>query len=189
MPLYEFYNEELGESYEMMMTIANKEKYLKKNPHIKQVIGAPNIVGGVGDRVKTDSGFKEVLSKIGDAHPGSNVHAKHGSKDIKREKSIATIKKHAAIQSRKNDTTKTNLLELHELENIDLKTITVDGKRYYTAEGAEDSIRYPSVTTVTGLHSKDQIKLWRKRVGEEKANKITRYSSARWQPCLSYTAA
>ena len=29
MPLYEFYNEELGESYEMMMTIANKEKYLK----------------------------------------------------------------------------------------------------------------------------------------------------------------
>ena len=49
MPLYEFYDEELGESYEMMMTIANKEKYLKKNPHIKQVIGAPNIVGGVGD--------------------------------------------------------------------------------------------------------------------------------------------
>ena len=29
MPLYEFYDEELGESYEMMMTIANKEKYLK----------------------------------------------------------------------------------------------------------------------------------------------------------------
>ena len=106
MPLYEFYDEELGESYEMMMTIANKEKYLKKNPHIKQVIGAPNIVGGVGDRVKTDSGFKEVLSKIGDAHPGSNVHAKHGCKDIKREKTVATIKKHAAIQSRKNDTTK-----------------------------------------------------------------------------------
>ena len=87
-------------------SVASIEKYLKKNPHIKQVIGAPNIVGGVGDRVKTDSGFKEVLSKIGDAHPGSEVHAKHGSKDIKREKSVATIKKHAAIQSRKNDTTK-----------------------------------------------------------------------------------
>ena len=66
-----------------------------------QQISAPNIVGGHGDRVKTDDGFKEVLSKIGDAHPGSNVHAKHGSKDIKREKSVATIKKHAAIQSRK----------------------------------------------------------------------------------------
>lgn len=73
----------------------------------------------------------------------------------------------------------TNLLELHELENIDLKTITVDGKRYYTSEGAEDSIRYPSVTTVTGLHSKDQIKLWRKRVGEEKANRITKQATTR----------
>ena len=36
---------------------------------------------------------------------------------------------------------KTNYLELHELENIDLKTITVDGKRYYTTEGAEETIR------------------------------------------------
>ena len=61
---------------------------------------------------------------------------------------------------------KTNTLELHELEHINLKTITVDGKRYYTAEGEEDSVRYPSVTTVTGLHSKKQIKIWRKRVGE-----------------------
>ena len=52
MPLYEFYHEELKESFEMMMTIADKEKFLKKNPHIKQIIGAPNIVGGHGDRVK-----------------------------------------------------------------------------------------------------------------------------------------
>ena len=74
---------------------------------------------------------------------------------------------------------KTNTLELHELEHINLKTITVDGKRYYTAEGEEDSVRYPSVTTVTGLHSKKQIKLWRKRVGEKKANKITKQATKR----------
>ena len=29
--------------------------------------------------------------------------------------------------------------------------------------------KYPSVTTVVGLESREQIKLWRKRVGEEKA--------------------
>ena len=63
MPLYEFYNEEIKEQYELMMTYDNKVKYLKKNPHIKEIIGAPKIVGGVGDRVKTDDGFKEVLSK------------------------------------------------------------------------------------------------------------------------------
>ena len=74
---------------------------------------------------------------------------------------------------------KTNVLELHELEHIDLKTITVDGKRYYTAEGQEDEFRYPSVTTVTGLYNKEQIKLWRKRVGEKKANKITKQATKR----------
>ena len=43
MPLYEFYNEELGESYEMMMTIAIKEKYLKSfGDFIHILITIPN---------------------------------------------------------------------------------------------------------------------------------------------------
>lgn len=50
------------------MSYDNKVKYLAKNPHIKEIIGTPNIVGGHGDRIKTDAGFKEVLSKIGDAN-------------------------------------------------------------------------------------------------------------------------
>ena len=104
--LYEFYNEEIDERYELMMTYMTTRSSILKRINILKKSLVPNIVGGTGDRVKTDDGFKEVLSKIGDAHPGSNVHAKHGSKDIKREKSVATIKKHAAIQSRKNDTTK-----------------------------------------------------------------------------------
>ena len=106
MPTYEFLNKETGQFEDHFMSYTKLDEFKKNNPHLLQQITAPNIVGGHGDRVKTDDGFKEVLSKIGDAHPGSNVHAKHGSKDIKREKSVATIKKHAAIQSRKNDTTK-----------------------------------------------------------------------------------
>jgi len=106
MPTYEFLNKETGQFEDHFMSYTKLDEFKKNNPHLLQQISAPNIVGGHGDRVKTDDGFKEVLSKIGDAHPGSNVHAKHGSKDIKREKSVATIKKHAAIQSRKNDTTK-----------------------------------------------------------------------------------
>ena len=106
MPTYEFLNKETGQFEDHFMSYTKLDEFKKNNPHLLQQKSAPNIVGGHGDRVKTDDGFKEVLSKIGDAHPGSNVHAKHGSKDIKREKSVATIKKHAAIQSRKNDTTK-----------------------------------------------------------------------------------
>tara|TARA_B100000085_G_scaffold258453_1_gene260547 strand:+ start:81 stop:374 length:294 start_codon:yes stop_codon:yes gene_type:complete len=97
MPLYEFYNEEIDEQYELMMTYDNKVKYLKKNPHIREIIGAPKIVGGVGDRVKTDDGFKEVLSKIGENHKGSHLH----KKSVKEIKTKEIVKKHMDIQSRK----------------------------------------------------------------------------------------
>tara|TARA_Y100000004_G_scaffold142303_1_gene161850 strand:+ start:332 stop:643 length:312 start_codon:yes stop_codon:yes gene_type:complete len=102
MPAYDFLNTETNEIEEHIMSYTKLDEFKEKNPHLKQqILSSPTTVGGVGDRVKTDDGFKEVLSKIGDAHPGSEVHARHGSKDIKREKSVAAIKKHAAIQSRK----------------------------------------------------------------------------------------
>ena len=66
---------------------------------------------------------------------------------------------------------KTTLVDLADLELLDLKTTNKDGKRYYT--DTNESFYYPSVTSVTGLLSRDHIKLWRKRVGEETANKIT----------------
>ena len=63
------------------------------------------------------------------------------------------------------------LLELWELEHLDLKTVQKDGKRFYT-DGTE-SFHYPSVTTVVGLLNREHIKLWRERVGEEEANRIS----------------
>lgn len=59
---------------------------------------------------------------------------------------------------------------LGELDSIDIKSEQVDGKRIYTTPTGE---KYPSVTTVTGLLTREHIKLWRKRVGEETANKIS----------------
>ena len=64
-----------------------------------------------------------------------------------------------------------NLLELWELEHLDLHTVQKDGKRFYT-NGDED-FHYPSVTTVVGLLNRDHIRLWRERVGEEEANRIS----------------
>ena len=51
-----------------------------------------------------------------------------------------------------------------------LPTENIDGKRYYITPTGE---KYPSVTSVTGLLNRDGIKQWRKRVGEETANKIS----------------
>ena len=80
-----------------MMSIAEMEEYLNKNKHIKQVIKGINIVASVGNRtMKTDSGFKEVLSKIGEAHPQSELArqtTKKSIKQIKTEQALAKNKR------------------------------------------------------------------------------------------------
>jgi genome maintenance exonuclease 1 len=60
--------------------------------------------------------------------------------------------------------------------DYDLETETINGKRFYkTPEG----LLYPSVTTITSQHGKDKILEWRKRVGEEEANRISTRASNR----------
>jgi genome maintenance exonuclease 1 len=63
------------------------------------------------------------------------------------------------------------------LEFQDLETIqNEDGKRWYvTPEGKQ----YPSITTVLSSFKKSGITNWRKRVGEEQANKIMNQASNR----------
>ena len=66
---------------------------------------------------------------------------------------------------------KHELVELHQLQ-----ATTANGIRFYeTPEGD----RYPSVTTITGLLSREAIQAWRLRVGEKEANKITKAATTR----------
>ena len=59
----------------------------------------------------------------------------------------------------------------------DLKSQTFpDGKRYYTLP---DGTRLPSVTTVIGAKGKQAIMEWRKRVGDEEANRVSKKASSR----------
>lgn len=52
---------------------------------------------------------------------------------------------------------------------------TEQGRRYVTPEG----LKYPSITTVLGHFTKHEIMQWRKRVGEEEANKISARAAGR----------
>jgi genome maintenance exonuclease 1 len=52
---------------------------------------------------------------------------------------------------------------------------TESGRKYFTPEGNA----YPSITTVLSILGKEEIIAWRKRVGEEEANKISRQASTR----------
>jgi hypothetical protein len=63
----------------------------------------------------------------------------------------------------------------HDIPKL-LRTTSSDGTRVYeTPSGSA----YPSVTTVTGLHSAKGIAEWRARVGNEEANRISGKASAR----------
>jgi len=55
-----------------------------------------------------------------------------------------------------------------------LETFYKEGHRYYVTPTGNS---YPSVSTVMGSLSKDSIEQWRKRVGEEEADKISNYAT------------
>ena len=63
-----------------MMSIAEKETFLKKNKHIKQLltrcINISSGVRGMGG-MKNDGGWKDNLSRIADAHPNSALAQQH----------------------------------------------------------------------------------------------------------------
>jgi len=62
------------------------------------------------------------------------------------------------------------------LEEDVLEQVNTDTGRYYkTPTGA----LYPSVTTVTGIMGEKGIKEWRRKVGEEEANRISRAATTR----------
>ena len=79
--------------------VSEMEDYLKRRKSIRQVITKMNIVGGVsGISYKNDQGWKEVQSKIAEAHPQSAFAQEHRKKSIKEVKTEQAITKHKARQ-------------------------------------------------------------------------------------------
>ena len=80
MPTYTFYDEASGIEWDEFLSMAEREKFLKENSHITQVIVPVAIVGdhimGVGPKV--DGGVTENMQRIAGAHPGSPLADKFG---------------------------------------------------------------------------------------------------------------
>ena len=95
MPTYRFYNSKTKTEFEDYMTISDMEKVTKKK-HIKLLVPTQmNIVSSVGSvDSKTDSGFKEVLSKAAEAHPNSPLAERYGRKSVKQTQIDRVRKKH-----------------------------------------------------------------------------------------------
>ena len=95
MPTYRFYNRKTGLVYEEYMMISEMEKLIKKK-HIELLPPTQmNIVSSVGSvDSHTDSGFKEVLSKVSEAHPNSPLASRYGKRSIKDTQIERVRKKH-----------------------------------------------------------------------------------------------
>ena len=71
------------------------------------------------------------------------------------------------------------------LPNLDRETI--DGVRYYKVPGNEELLRLVSITSVTSHFNKEIFVKWRKRVGVEEADRITKKATSRGTDMHSLT--
>ena len=96
MPTYTFKNKDTGKVWDESMSISDSEKFLRDNPNMQKVPIAINMVRSVmGQKsMKTDSGWKENLSRIAEAHPRSALADRHGKKSIKELKTKQVVEKH-----------------------------------------------------------------------------------------------
>ena len=94
MPTYSFRNNDTGEEFTELMSISEREKFLEQNPNIQQLPSMFSMVGGTGDRIKNDDGWKENMSRIAEAHPTSPLAQRYGKRSIKQVKTEQVIKKH-----------------------------------------------------------------------------------------------
>lgn len=77
MPTYTFLNTDTQEEFDIFLSMNQLDVYKKKNPNLQTVIGAPAIGDPVRLGVRTiDNGFREVLSKIHNSQPKSNLAGK-----------------------------------------------------------------------------------------------------------------
>lgn len=60
-------------------------------------------------------------------------------------------------------------------ELLELMTEEINGKRHYITPAG----KFPSITSVLGAFPKPELIAWRKRVGEQEANRVSRVASSR----------
>ena len=97
MPSYSFRNTETGEEFDDILTLSEREKFLEQNSHIEQLPSRVSIVGGHGDRIKNDGGWKENMSRIAEAHPGTPLASRYGKDTTKNINTRKVLKKHKVL--------------------------------------------------------------------------------------------
>jgi len=72
MPTYDFINKETGEITEVVLSIKDLDKYKEEHPELDRYFGN-QVTSAVYGKPKQSDGFKSVMQKIQNAHPGANL--------------------------------------------------------------------------------------------------------------------
>lgn len=101
MPTYSFKDTNTGEEFDKFMKMSERDDFLKDNPHVQPMLSAPSIVSGVSTSTqhRVPDGFKEVLSKVAEAHPASVVGDRYGKRSSKEIKTKQLVDKHTGIKT------------------------------------------------------------------------------------------
>lgn len=80
MPLYTFTDTTTGRVWDDIMTLSERETFLKENPHVEQSICAPPLVDPTrlsikGVNNKADSSFRDLLKDMKTKFRGSTINA------------------------------------------------------------------------------------------------------------------
>lgn len=108
MAVYTFRNRKTGKLKEYEMPIREYDKFKEDHPELERVIDITNAnFKARGFRSVTeqatakDPGWGEVLAKIGQQNPHSDLNANYTkNKSIKKLKAEAVVEKHAKIQAK-----------------------------------------------------------------------------------------
>lgn len=91
MPVYTFIDKQTNEIFDVSMRIKDLDDYKEENPnHERYFDEVPALVSGVNQKVS--SGFNDVLTRIAEAHPTSELADRHISKSIKQVRTERAVK-------------------------------------------------------------------------------------------------
>jgi len=96
MPIYSFIDKETEEVFDIIMSIKDLDEYKALNPTHERYFdssSAPSIVSGVSITGKIDDGFKDVITKISEAHPDSPLAENNVRKSIKQVQTERAVRK------------------------------------------------------------------------------------------------
>lgn len=95
MATYTFKDSNTQEIIDVVLDMSDYEDFKNQNPHLERhfdIDSVPPVISGFNFNSKIDSGFKEVLSKVAEAHPGSTLADSHLSKSIKQSRTERAVK-------------------------------------------------------------------------------------------------